>query len=112
MRVSQINNAGGPGVKEASKAALANGKGKVLAAFVSNGQYAALNTDEQVIASKLVNDGGPEMKAAAKIAFADSADELHDFVQVGQYMADHKDVCTRRRDTGIGAQSRLWPGLG
>ncbi|MBM4792202.1 hypothetical protein HXP44_09085 [Streptomyces sioyaensis] len=32
VRVSQINNAGGPGVKEASKVALANGKGKVLAA--------------------------------------------------------------------------------
>ncbi|MGW7575676.1 polymorphic toxin-type HINT domain-containing protein [Streptomyces sp. NPDC054765] len=91
VRVSQINNAGGPGVKEASKVALANGKGKVLAAFISNGQYAALNSDEQVIASKRVNDGGPEMKAAAKIALAGSADELHEFIQVGQYMADRKD---------------------
>ncbi|MGW3275999.1 polymorphic toxin-type HINT domain-containing protein, partial [Streptomyces kronopolitis] len=91
VRVSRINYGGGPGVKEASKVALADGKGKVLAAFISNGQYAALNTDEQVIASKRVNDGGPEVKAAAKIALAGPADELHEFVQVGQYMADRKD---------------------
>ncbi|MGW3275909.1 polymorphic toxin-type HINT domain-containing protein, partial [Streptomyces kronopolitis] len=104
VRVSRINNGGGPGVKEASKVALANGKGKVLAAFISNGQYAALNTDEQVIASKRVNDGGPEMKAAAKIALAGSADELHEFVQVGQYMADRKD---KLASTHIAQMQRL-----
>ncbi|MEU6960357.1 polymorphic toxin-type HINT domain-containing protein [Streptomyces chrestomyceticus] len=91
VRVSQINNAGGPGVKEASKAALKDGRGKVLAAFIATGQYAAQHSDEEVAASKLVNTGGPEVKAAAKVALAGAAEEVHDFVQLGQYMADRKD---------------------
>ncbi|MFI1159522.1 ALF repeat-containing protein [Streptomyces sioyaensis] len=70
----------------------------------SNGQYAALNSDEQVIASTLVNNGGPEMKAAAKIALAGSADEVHEFVQVGQYMADRKD---KLASTHIAQMQRL-----
>ncbi|WP_330329195.1 ALF repeat-containing protein [Streptomyces sp. NBC_00536] len=91
VRVSQINNTGGPSVKEASKAALANGSGKALAVFLANGQYAARQSDEEVTASKLVTTGGPEVKAAAKIALAGPADQLHEFVTVGQYMADRKD---------------------
>ncbi|MGV4926536.1 polymorphic toxin-type HINT domain-containing protein [Streptomyces sp. HJ7] len=91
VRVSQINHDGGPGVKEASKAALADGSGKALVAFLNSGQYVARNSDESVIASQLVNDRGPEVKAAAKIALAGPADQLHNFVQVGQYMADRKD---------------------
>ncbi|MEV6954623.1 ALF repeat-containing protein [Streptomyces sp. NPDC051183] len=55
------------------------------------GQYSARNSDEQVIASLLVNTGGPEVKAAAKIALAGPADQLHDFIAVGQFMADRKD---------------------
>ncbi len=91
VRVSQINNDGGPGVKEASKAALASKDPKDLVAFIDNGQYVARNDDERVLASRLVNDGGPEVKAAAKIALSGPADQLHSFIQVGQYMADRKD---------------------
>ncbi|WP_030022159.1 ALF repeat-containing protein, partial [Streptomyces monomycini] len=91
VRVSQINNAGGPGVKEASKVALRDGRGKVLAAFIATGQYAAQHSDEAVDASKLVNTGGPEVKAAAKVALAGPAEQVHDFVTLGQYMADRKD---------------------
>ncbi len=91
VRVSQINNAGGSGVKEASKAALKDGRGKVLAAFIATGQYAAQHSDEEVDASKLVNTGGPEVKAAAKVALAGPAEQVHDFVTLGQYMADRKD---------------------
>ncbi|MFJ6792818.1 polymorphic toxin-type HINT domain-containing protein [Streptomyces sp. NPDC091268] len=91
VEVSKFNNFGGPGVKDASKKALANGSGKALATFLAISQYSARTSDEQVIASKLVNEGGPEVKAAAKIALAGPADQLHDFVTVGQYMAAHKD---------------------
>ncbi|MFD9357928.1 polymorphic toxin-type HINT domain-containing protein, partial [Streptomyces sp. NPDC060031] len=94
VEVSKYNNTGGPGVKDASKAALADGSGKALSAFLAIGQYSARNSDEQVIASKLVNTGGPEVKAAAKIALAGPADQLHEFVSVGQYMADRKDKLT------------------
>ncbi|MGV9565764.1 ALF repeat-containing protein [Streptomyces sp. NPDC003480] len=82
---------GGPGVKEASTAALATNDPKALALFIANRQYAARNDDERVAASKLVNAGGPEVQAAAKIALSGPADELHDFLQVGRYMADRKD---------------------
>ncbi|MCW7946550.1 hypothetical protein AAW14_32375 [Streptomyces hygroscopicus] len=44
-----------------------------------------------MLASKLVNDGGPEVQAAAKIALTGPADQLHEFLEVGQYMADRKD---------------------
>ncbi|MFD7015377.1 polymorphic toxin-type HINT domain-containing protein [Streptomyces sp. NPDC059928] len=92
--ISKINNDGGPSVKEASKAALADGSAKAMAAFLNSGQYQARNTDERVIATKLFNDGGPEVKGAALAALQGSADQLHDFVTAGQYMADRKDQLT------------------
>ncbi|MEV6674799.1 ALF repeat-containing protein [Streptomyces sp. NPDC051162] len=39
----------------------------------------------------MVNDGGPEVKAAAKVALFGPVDQLHSFIQVGQYVADRKD---------------------
>ncbi|MGV9994222.1 ALF repeat-containing protein [Streptomyces sp. NPDC003374] len=93
--VSRINNAGGPAVKEASKAALADGSPKAMREFLNGGQYQARNQDERVQASKLVNDGGPETQAAAKIALSGPADQLHAFIEVGQYMADRKDKLAR-----------------
>ncbi|MFE9570296.1 polymorphic toxin-type HINT domain-containing protein [Streptomyces sp. NPDC006692] len=92
--ISKINNEGGPSVKEASKAALADGSAKAMATFLNSGQYQARNTDERVIATKLVNDGGPEVKGAALAALQGPADELHTFVEAGQYMADLKDQLT------------------
>ncbi|MFD5543929.1 polymorphic toxin-type HINT domain-containing protein [Streptomyces sp. NPDC127079] len=91
VAVSKLFNDGGPGVKEAAKKALEDGSTQALLGFLNNGQYAALQTDERVTASKLYNDGGPEVKAAAKIALAGSVDEVHTFVEAGQYMADRKD---------------------
>ncbi|GAA3022733.1 hypothetical protein GCM10010448_00540 [Streptomyces glomeratus] len=93
--VSQINNAGGPAVKDASKAALADGSPQAMMSFLNGGQYQARNQDERVLASKLVNDGGPEVQAAAKTALTGPADELHEFIEVGQYMADRKDKLTQ-----------------
>ncbi|MGK5732830.1 polymorphic toxin-type HINT domain-containing protein [Streptomyces sp. URMC 124] len=86
-----VLDAGGPGVKEAAKAALASKNPKDLAVFLASGQHQARNVDEQVLAAGLLNDGGPEVKAAAKVALAGPADELHSFIQAGQYMADRKD---------------------
>ncbi|GAA3035895.1 hypothetical protein GCM10020000_11780 [Streptomyces olivoverticillatus] len=57
-------------MKEASKVALASKDAKIMANFINNGQYTARLDDEQVLASRLVNDGGPEVQAAAKIALA------------------------------------------
>ncbi|MFD9822863.1 polymorphic toxin-type HINT domain-containing protein [Streptomyces violascens] len=92
--ISKISNEGGPSVKEAAKATLVDGSAKVVAAFVNSGQYQARNIDERVIATKRANDGGPEVKGAAMAALQGPADQLHDFVQAGQYMADRKDQLT------------------
>ncbi|MEU6055814.1 polymorphic toxin-type HINT domain-containing protein [Streptomyces xanthochromogenes] len=92
--ITSINNDGGPSIKEASKAALADGSVKALTGFLNSGRYLAQNIDERVIATTLYNDGGPELKAAAFTALNGPADQLHDFVQVGQYMADRKDQLT------------------
>ncbi|MFI6682440.1 polymorphic toxin-type HINT domain-containing protein [Streptomyces sp. NPDC050485] len=92
--ISKISNEGGPSVKEAAKAALVDGSAKALAAFLNSGQYQARNTDERVIATKLAASGGPEVKGAAMAALQGPADELHIFIQAGQYMADRKDQLT------------------
>ncbi|MFE5487961.1 polymorphic toxin-type HINT domain-containing protein [Streptomyces sp. NPDC056527] len=89
--VSKIHNEGGVGVKEAAEAALADGSTQALLKFINNGQHAARHSDERVAASKLFNDGGPEVKAAAMVALSGPADELHYFIQAGQYVADRKD---------------------
>ncbi|MFD5205042.1 hypothetical protein ACFWM7_33960 [Streptomyces sp. NPDC058375] len=73
------------------RAALEDGSVTALRTFLGNRQYSARNTDERAAATALFNDGGPEVKAAAEIALNAPADELHTFVQAGQFMADRKD---------------------
>ncbi|MGC9501868.1 polymorphic toxin-type HINT domain-containing protein [Streptomyces sp. WG7] len=89
--ISKIYNTDGTSTKEKAKAALLDGSIPALRTFLNRTQYSARNTDERAAASKLFNDGGPEVKAAAKIALNAPADELHTFIQAGQYMADRKD---------------------
>ncbi|MGW0425851.1 polymorphic toxin-type HINT domain-containing protein [Streptomyces sp. NPDC002990] len=91
VAVTKISNDGGPGVKEAATKALEDGSASALLAFLNSGQYEARQSDDRVISTQLFNDGGPEVKAAAKIALNAPADEVHGFVQVGQFMADRKD---------------------
>ncbi|MET9535717.1 hypothetical protein ABZY02_35060 [Streptomyces sp. NPDC006649] len=91
VAVSKVVNDGGISVQEDGEAAVADGSGKALAAFLAHGQYVARSTDEEAQASSLVSDGGPEVKDAAKIALAGPVNKLHDFIAVGQYMADRKD---------------------
>ncbi|MEU2155431.1 DddA-like double-stranded DNA deaminase toxin [Streptomyces sp. NPDC019396] len=88
---ARLTNTGGPGVREAAKTALADGRSKALAAFLHLGQYGELITDEKVTAARLAETGGPELKAAAKVALAGPPELLHEFVTVGQHMAQRKD---------------------
>ncbi|WP_323447241.1 polymorphic toxin-type HINT domain-containing protein [Streptomyces yaizuensis] len=90
-RIGKIHNNGGTSVKTAAEKALTDGSPKALTDFLNSGQYRARNVDERAAAGKLYNDGGPEMKAAAMIALSGPADQLHAFIEVGQYMADRKD---------------------
>ncbi|WP_308369841.1 ALF repeat-containing protein [Streptomyces sp. McG3] len=94
MQVGKVHSTGGPGVKEAAKALLQENDPKKLATFLLAEQYIARNTDERVRAGQLLSSGGPEVKAAARIALSGSADELHTFIQHGQYQADSMDQLT------------------
>ncbi|MCA6095926.1 hypothetical protein LE181_27655 [Streptomyces sp. SCA3-4] len=94
--IGKISNEGGPSVKDAAKAALTDGSPQALSSFLTTGQYQARIIDERVIAGQLMNAAGAdtEMEAAARAALDGPADQLHDFIQVGQYMADRKDQLT------------------
>lgn len=94
IQVGKVHSTGGPGVKEAAKALLQENDPKKLATFLLADQYIARNTDERVRAGQLLSGGGPEVKAAARIALSGSADELHTFIQHGQYQADSMDQLT------------------
>ncbi|MFJ8601362.1 DddA-like double-stranded DNA deaminase toxin, partial [Streptomyces shenzhenensis] len=88
---ARLAETGGPSVSEAAKAALADGTGKALATFLQVGQYGESVTDEKVITARLAETGGPEVQSAAKIALAGPPQLVHEFVTVGQYMAQRKD---------------------
>lgn len=94
IQVGKVHSTGGPGVKEAAKALLQENDPKKLATFLLADQYIARNTDERVRAGQLLSSGGPEVKSAARIALSGSADELHTFIQHGQYQADSMDQLT------------------
>ncbi|MEU3826595.1 polymorphic toxin-type HINT domain-containing protein, partial [Streptomyces sp. NPDC029080] len=104
VAVTKLANDGGPGVKENAKAALADGSTTALLDFLNKGQYAAQQADERVTATQLYDDGGPEVRSAAKIALAGSPDEVHQFVQSGQYMAAQQDGLA---DTHVAQMQRL-----
>ncbi|MFJ6574077.1 polymorphic toxin-type HINT domain-containing protein [Streptomyces sp. NPDC091292] len=88
---ARLAETGGPSVSQAAKAALADGTGKALATFLQVGQYGESATDEKVITARLAETGGPEVQSAAKIALAGPPQLQHEFVTVGQYMAQRKD---------------------
>lgn len=54
-------------------------------------QYGKQLQDERILTARLATEGGPELKAAATIALAGPAEVIHEFVAVGQYMAQRKD---------------------
>ncbi|WP_250306612.1 ALF repeat-containing protein [Streptomyces sp. A 4/2] len=104
VAVTKLANDGGPGVKDDAKKALADGSTNALVNFLNKGRYASQQADERVTATQLYNDGGPEVRSAAKIALAGPADEVHQFVEAGQYMAAQKD---RLDDTHLAQMQRL-----
>ncbi|WP_371604923.1 polymorphic toxin-type HINT domain-containing protein (plasmid) [Streptomyces sp. NBC_01220] len=91
IEVAHLATVGGTYVSEAAKAALADGTPKELAAFLQAGQYGKQLQDERILTAQLATEGGPELKAAATVALAGPAELIHEFVTVGQYMAQRKD---------------------
>lgn len=68
---------------------------QALAAFLQAGQYSERLQDERILTARLATGGGPEPKAAATIALAGPAELIHEFVSVGQYVAQREvDLAT------------------
>ncbi|MDX3854369.1 DddA-like double-stranded DNA deaminase toxin [Streptomyces sp. AK02-01A] len=91
VEVARLTTVGGTYVKEAATAALKEGTPKALATFLQVGQYGQQLLDERILTAQLATNGSPELKAAATIALAGPAELVHEFVTVGQYMAQRKD---------------------
>ncbi|MFE9565910.1 hypothetical protein ACFYM0_32930 [Streptomyces sp. NPDC006487] len=108
VEITKLSNEGSTSVKEAAKKALEDGTTKALLTFIKNTQFGARSIDERATATKLFNDGGPEVKAAAKIALNAAVNDVHSFVDAGQYMADRKDQLAYTH-IGTGATYRSTP---
>ncbi|MGW4897934.1 polymorphic toxin-type HINT domain-containing protein [Kitasatospora sp. NPDC004240] len=91
VEVTRIGQIGGPGVKEASNAAIRAATTQALVDFLTVTQYRARETDDRVTAASLSHNGGPEMRAAAEAALVSPANILHAFVEAGQYRALRQD---------------------
>ncbi|MDT0614895.1 polymorphic toxin-type HINT domain-containing protein [Streptomyces lancefieldiae] len=92
IRVVQLMDGAGPEVRREAQAALDAGDTQALRDFVSTGYYTARNSDERVRAVQLMNEGAPELKAAARVALEGPSELLHDFIEVGQFRAQRKDL--------------------
>ncbi|WP_179890362.1 DddA-like double-stranded DNA deaminase toxin [Streptomyces sp. st140] len=91
VEVAHLATTGGTYVSEAAEAVLKTGTPRALAEFLQAGRYGKQLQDERILTARLATEGGPELKAAATIALAGPAEVIHEFVTVGQYMAQRKD---------------------
>ncbi|MEW2636491.1 polymorphic toxin-type HINT domain-containing protein [Streptomyces sp. NPDC048389] len=94
VRVVQLMEGAGPDVRSEGQAALDAGTTEALRAFIAAGYYTARTSDERVRAVQLMDQGTPEVRAAAQAALAGPPEMLHDFIEVGQFRAQRKDLLT------------------
>ncbi|MCP3819225.1 polymorphic toxin-type HINT domain-containing protein [Streptomyces sp. A3M-1-3] len=92
VHIAQAISTGGPGVQEVGRATLNSGSVTKYREFLGTGQYTARTEDERVRAAQRFDEGGPEEKAAARIALEGPPEQLHAFIQSGQYTAQRKDL--------------------
>ncbi|WP_441247103.1 polymorphic toxin type 27 domain-containing protein [Kitasatospora sp. McL0602] len=101
VQIVQLVTAGGRGVQEAGRAALATNTVDALVTFLNSGQYTARDADERVRAVQLLGSGGKEVQAAARIALEGPQQLLHAFIESGQYKAQHKDAVTAQHVAAV-----------
>ncbi|MGW0468475.1 DddA-like double-stranded DNA deaminase toxin [Streptomyces sp. NPDC003027] len=89
--VTRLASYGGPGMKKAAATAVRDGDPKTLAKFLQVDQYGERLTDEKAEATRLATLGGEELQSAALVAVLGPPESLHEFITVGQYMAQRKD---------------------
>jgi hypothetical protein len=110
IKVNQILAAAGtdhnPTVQTRAQAALDNGTGPVLLAFIEKGQYDALVIDQRIKVNQVLADptAGPRTKNAAQVALDGPAQMLTDFLNSGQYQAALADQDSASHNAGVLAQ--------
>ncbi|WP_269853941.1 polymorphic toxin-type HINT domain-containing protein [Streptomyces sp. RPT161] len=91
VRVAQIIDAGGPLVRKAGDAAL-SGTQDDIENFLRQGQYDWHQQDERLQVAQIIDAGGPNVQKAGDIALSSgSADDIHEFLMVGRYVARSHD---------------------
>ncbi|MEU1625328.1 polymorphic toxin-type HINT domain-containing protein [Streptomyces sp. NPDC020096] len=91
VRVAQIIDAGGPLVRKEGDAAL-SGTQADIEKFLRQGQYDWRQQDERVQVAQIIDAGGSNVQKAGDIALSSgSADDIHEFLTVGQYVARSHD---------------------
>ncbi|WP_178970340.1 ALF repeat-containing protein, partial [Streptomyces acidiscabies] len=91
VRIAQIIDAGGPEVQKAGQAALDSDSPAKISAFLSDGQFDRREQDERVQVAQILSGAGSNVVAAGRIALDGSPDDIHEFLQVGQYVARAHD---------------------
>ncbi|MBF6045530.1 hypothetical protein GO001_09890 [Streptomyces sp. NRRL B-1677] len=89
--IQRIVSTGGPGVKDAGKAALGGGPAD-MRKFLESGQFEARDEDNQVLVSRIVyHAGGRGVKDAAKAVLKGTPEDRVAFLELGQYVALDSD---------------------
>ncbi|MFD3780813.1 polymorphic toxin-type HINT domain-containing protein [Streptomyces sp. NPDC058612] len=94
VQIAQLIADAGPNTAEAGRVALSSGSLDRYVAFLQSGYATNRTQDERIRAAQLTDSGGPELKAAARIALDGPDEQLHTFIQSGQYTANQKDLLT------------------
>ncbi|WP_336054336.1 ALF repeat-containing protein [Streptomyces sp. CA2R101] len=89
--IAQIIDTGGPEVQKAGRAALDSNSPGDISAFLADGQLDRREQDERVQGAQILSGAGTNVVAAGRIALNGSPEDIHEFLQVGQYVARAHD---------------------
>ncbi|MFG2908707.1 polymorphic toxin-type HINT domain-containing protein [Kitasatospora sp. NPDC048286] len=82
----------GRGIQAAGDAALRSNSSDDLQRFLTEGQFAAKDADDRVKLVQILSAGGANTQAAARAALNGSVEDVRDFLAVGQYIAQNRDL--------------------
>ncbi|RLV10433.1 hypothetical protein CTZ27_04350 [Streptomyces griseocarneus] len=88
--ILRVISFGGPGVKDAGKAAL-GGTPADMRKFLETGQFVARDDDNMVLISRIIYLGGPGVKQAGKTALEGIPEDRVAFLEAGQFAARDDD---------------------
>lgn len=91
VKVAQVIANATPNVQEKGRAALQNGTPTAIRAFLEEGQYTERDQDERIQLAQILSIGGPNIRDAGRLALRGSADDIRDFLDVGQHVARARD---------------------